>query len=273
MEAPEKVVKFRNGDNAMLISKIINKLISLTIIDAQKGMKETFYKSVEKLCGGNTYNDWAELQQTIEGTLLGVKKKGDVDKYKDLDYRVFYHGTSAEVAESIKAKGILLHKLGDETGDFNGSGSAFYVTNDLEQARDWPKREKKKGANKIVKFTVSKDALIELTDCTYNPACGWKFYDGDAAEEYDSWIKELLTRGGEVIANTTDWEEQIRRGRAKEQNADDLTVDYIEGPMCGTTGNIDSMAHSLNPTGHQLAIRSQKAADVFNKGTIEIVKK
>jgi hypothetical protein len=252
----------------MTVPEIVDKLMDLDLFSGETGCNEDFYIALDALCKDDTYENWEDLQQVIQKELLADER---FNGYLSQNYRIFYHGTSGKVAEAIKSGGIKLHKLGEATGDFNGSGSAFYVTNDLEQAEDWPKRDRKSGADKIVVFKVSKAALLELEGRTYNPEGGWKFYSDEANEEFDHWIRELEFRGEEVIDDQSKWEWQIRRGRSNEPDGGDMSLDYIEGPMCGTTGNIESATKSLSKTGHQLAICSRAAAEVFNKGEIKIV--
>lgn len=259
-------MRFKN-QTEMTVPEIVDKLIDLDLFSGETGCNEDFYVALDALCKDDTYDNWKHPQQDIQKKLLADEP---FNRYLSQNYRIFYHGTSDKVAQAIKSGGIKLQKLGDATGDFNVSGSSFYVTNDLEQAKDWPKRDRKSRTDKIVVFTVSKAALLKLAGRIYSPEGGWKFYSGNAEGEFDHWISELKFRGKKVIDEQSQWEWQIRRGRDNEPDGGDMSLDYIEGPMCGTTGNIESTAKPLSKTGHQLAICSRAAAEVFNNGEIKI---
>ncbi len=148
-------------------------------VEARPGAVEVFNLEVE---GEHRYlvgRDGVVAHNTGTG---GCGPDGDAD-----DILTFFHGTTAEHAASLKAKGIRLSKSRDKL-DF---GQGFYVTDSPAQAATWARE-----GGAVVQFTVRREDLARFN--------GKSFPDGDAPGLWD------LVRDNRVLGGTQhdyDWVE------------------------------------------------------------------
>ncbi|MFE0104771.1 RHS repeat-associated core domain-containing protein [Streptomyces sp. NPDC059009] len=141
-----------------------------------------------------------------------------------------YHGTFGKAADSIVGDGINL-AASNRAMDFGKGG--FYVTNDPKQALEWANRlaKQKNDVPAILHFRVPKSELDSLNG---------KIFNGPS-DELASFIKHHRNEGA-------------MHG-----------YDLVEGPMLR---NVRGFAFGNKPpvfSGHQVAIYSDRAADLFNR--------
>jgi len=143
-------------------------------------------------------------------------------------YRTFYHATSPEFGTDI-IDHIDLNQ-GRIGLDFNPAGvKGFYMTDDLTQGWDWIyKRFNNNGV--LVKFQVRQSALDALNGKVFN----------GPMDEWASFVTE---------------------GR---MNTLQHNYDFVEGPMLKNPRQVIGEGAYPEAKGYQLAIFSQKAADVFD---------
>ncbi|MET7696005.1 RHS repeat-associated core domain-containing protein, partial [Streptomyces sp. NPDC005485] len=147
-----------------------------------------------------------------------------------------YHGTIRKYADSIANDGIDLMGSG-RAMDFGRGG--FYVTKDPQQALVWAKQlaDKRGGLPAVVHFKVPKSELDNL---------GGKIFDGPS-DELASFIKHHRT-GGAMHS-----------------------YEMVEGPMLRNVRRFVSGKAAPEFFGHQIAIYSDRAADLFNNSLHRVV--
>ena len=158
-------------------------------------------------------------------------------------YKVFFHGTNHQGAQSISEEGILLSK-GAKNRDFS-SGNGFYLSSSIEEALMWARRQFIHPA-----VVVYKIELETLANC-----------------------KGRDLQGEE---NERDWEDIVCKCRAAEtisrKFARNLSKDYnyIEGPMSSTSTKKSKKGQgwakhpSKIENSYQFRILSDKLAEKFD---------
>jgi hypothetical protein len=186
----------------------------------------------------------------------------------------FYHATTKKgAAELVKpTTKIKLDKNGWTSGDFNiNDRTAFYLTCDLAQAKDWPRIDEARG---IVKYVVDTDEFLALDGIIFNFEKPWAFYDDTYRGQFSDLISFIESADSDneeevkaiISTNVIEWEQLVEDGRSRTMRDEYLKYDYIEGPMNGSTGS-----KKKNPTGHQLALTSPSAVNLFNTATKSLV--
>ncbi|MHC3473750.1 DUF6531 domain-containing protein [Streptomyces sp. 7R007] len=147
-----------------------------------------------------------------------------------------YHGTQRHHADSIVNDGINL--VGSNRAMDFGKGG-FYVTNDPRQALTWAKQlaDKRGGLPAVVHFKVPKSELDNLTS---------KIFDGPS-DELAAFIKHHRTGG--AMHN----------------------YEMVEGPMLRNVRRFVSGKAEPEFFGHQIAIYSDRAAELFNNSVHRVV--
>ena len=179
--------------------------------------------------------------EVVDAGRAVAKAAGHVDDAADAaqaagdarDIKRFYHATSAAGRESLLAAGIDRCK-GRINLDFNPAGQGgFYVTQDAHQAAKWAvRRYGEQGV--IIEFAVATTDLQQLN--------GKIFFHAD-----QEWAAM-------VIAG--------RQGRLQHE------YDYVEGPMLRNPGYaVRGLAPPVG-SGHQLAIFTDRAVELFNRGML-----
>jgi hypothetical protein len=107
-----------------------------------------------------------------EGTLAGASRSPAV--IESDDYVTLYHGTDAEGAANIRAKGIDLSYSRQRT-DF---GRGFYVTEDRAQAVQWAGTD-----GEVLAFRVPRSGLARLNGLTF----------ADASSEWEAFVRSNRT--------------------------------------------------------------------------------
>jgi hypothetical protein len=155
------------------------------------------------------------------------------------DFTTFYHGTSPEAAQAIRANGIDL-SVGNQTADF---GQGFYMTTSPEQAMWSGSRAVPKGQlPDLVEFQVPNDQLNQLSSLNFESA--------DA-----------------------DWENFVNFNKnvgPSDFVPPDQPYDMVSGPLFRKTssgvtlpweGNVPGTSAPFAP---QTSIHTQNAVDLFN---------
>ncbi|WBB59502.1 DUF6531 domain-containing protein [Streptomyces sp. WMMC500] len=143
-----------------------------------------------------------------------------------------YHGTFGRAADNIMANGVDVH-YGTRNMDFGRGG--FYVTNDPAQALTWAKRLARREGDvpAVIHFRVPRSELDNLNS---------RIFNGPSDELND----------------------MLRSGRTGGPMHD---YDMVEGPMLRNVGDFLNGAPP-RLEGHQIAIFTDRAQDVFNNAEI-----
>jgi hypothetical protein len=186
--------------------------------------------------------------------------------------RKFYHATDKKTAENIVNKSRRISTSFGEVVDF---GSGFYLTNDVDQARDWAE----KWGGYIITFDVDVNDLRPFSGLHFEiPDEEWMAGE-EMRTEYHDWLQR--TKGWEEIRKEEEddsdnenqqdigehtykdydyWRQVCRAGRDQDEHSlikFRAKYDYFEGPMVGDTGKIE------NPCGHQFVVFSSSLAGVI----------
>jgi len=142
-----------------------------------------------------------------------------------------YHGTAARYAATIRENGIDL-TYGRPDADF---GKGFYVTDNLEQAREWMKHQSHGEPGAVLHYRVPANELHELS--------GRSFSEPDAA-----------------------WQDLVRAMRA--QTAPLHPYNWVEGPLLL---NPQDFLKGKSPVtgGHQISVHTPDAVDLLNRNLTE----
>ena len=153
--------------------------------------------------------------------------------------RTLYHGTTAAAAQNIVESSIDLTR-GRPNLDFNSAGEiGFYVTDQLDQARKWATRTAKRYGDEpaIVAFDIAQESLSGLSTRAFNVA--------------DSTWSKFVTSG--------------RKGTLSH------SYDVVEGPMLANPQVAVSGRAPAESIGHQLAIFTNSAVEIFDRGMRGII--
>ena len=160
------------------------------------------------------------------------------------NYEIFYHGTTAAHVKSI-LDGIDL-SVGGKMKDFS-DGDGFYVTNKFDNV--WPNAiwaNRRPRCSTVLIFKVDKSELRKFA----------------ALDLWSNWDAQVQEKWRKVVST-------FRNGESSEAFKN---VDFIEGPLCaGTKTCIRANSCFPDRESHQLCVRSERCAELFDKSLLSVL--